>query len=539
MKNEISKINTNRQLKQSNNLCDARYKLTVYEQRMVIAICSQIDDRKGELPIVKVRASDLADFCEFDPSKKYTMVKTTARTLRSRTLEYKMPDGDWYITGWINSAFYNSKDGTITFTFDERLKSELLNLKSAYLLTPAEPLMKFDRNYSVRLYFILKKMLKIRDFEKDLDFFRDRFQLNKGYKLFANLKNKVLDPAIAEINEKSDISVWHEYIKEGRAYTKIHFIVELKTDKKEIAPPDNIEEQVEQPPQLTSSEVVPEPTDHSAGLALLNSVGVNSPSAITEANGEEGKWTEEQQQDYDNLIKIGIWAKKAVQIVDNYDHAQIERNYNGVMKDSKKGTINNIPAVIVAAIKDDTYKGVEEEQVKAREREHERKKAEWEKAQQSKKEKEEQLAKERAEEEALAKIREQHTPEELNAIIEEVKIEYDNNGEQLTKEMETKLKKYGINNRQFQVYRLTEKKFETRTNKIEKIHPESEAIKIDFEVNLKDEKSIENIIKTYYKNGNKCPDKLLKEIEKNGHNWNQFASKFFNKFVEIGKLYDN
>ena len=117
------------------------------------------------------------------------MVRTTARRLRSRTLEFQKPDGTWYITGWINSAELVD-DSTIEFCIDSKLTPQLLQLKSAYLSTPAAPLMEFRCDYTARFYFLLKKMLKIGEFEYTLDFFRERFNLSKAYRVFFNLKNK-------------------------------------------------------------------------------------------------------------------------------------------------------------------------------------------------------------------------------------------------------------------------------------------------------------------------------------------------------------
>ena len=216
-------------LKQSNRLIVARYRLTKYEQRLMMAICSQLKRTATEFETVRVRVSDMADFCQITGTDKYNKVHSTILKLMSRTLQIQKEDGKWYLTHWLQSAEYLD-GGIIEYRIDQRLKPELLKLKEAYLDTPAAPLMEFRRDYSARLYFILKKMIKINEFDYDLDFFRDRFQLGKTYDKFSNLKNGVLEPALAEINDKSDISVQHEYIKEGRAYTKIHFIVSSKTN---------------------------------------------------------------------------------------------------------------------------------------------------------------------------------------------------------------------------------------------------------------------------------------------------------------------
>ena len=79
-------------------------------------------------------------------------------------------------------------------------------------------------------------MLKIGDFEYDLDFFRKQFELGKAYQRLNNLKNRVFEPALNEINQKSDINVTWNYVKEGRSYTKIHFIVKAKHKEKVMDP---------------------------------------------------------------------------------------------------------------------------------------------------------------------------------------------------------------------------------------------------------------------------------------------------------------
>lgn len=231
--NDVIEFDKTKSIKQSNRLVVARYRLTKYEQRLMMAICSQLDKNAESFTKVKLRAGDVADFCNFKGKDKYNQVHSTILKLMSRTLQIQKENGKWYVTHWLQSADYLD-GGYIEYCIDEKLRPELLQLKAAYLMTPAAPLMEFRRDYSARLYFILKKMLKIKDFDYDLDFFRDRFQLGKTYQQISNLKDRVLEPAITEINEKSDIQVKHEYIKEGRSYKKIHFNVSLKHPEKPL-----------------------------------------------------------------------------------------------------------------------------------------------------------------------------------------------------------------------------------------------------------------------------------------------------------------
>lgn len=226
---DLDKIPENAIIKQSNRLIEAKYTLTQNEQKLMLGICAQLNPNAKDFSKVRISVDEMANFCHFDPSKKYTIVKETLLKLLTRVIRLKEPNGkNWYATHWLQAADYIDSEGIIEYHVDERLKPELLQLKAAYLSTLAAPILEFKRTYSARLYLVLKKMLKVGKFEYSLDFFRERFMLEKTYDKFSNIKDKVFEPAIAEINVKSDINVIHEYIKEGRSFTKIRFEVKLK-----------------------------------------------------------------------------------------------------------------------------------------------------------------------------------------------------------------------------------------------------------------------------------------------------------------------
>ena len=320
--NEITRLDQNASLKQANSLVEAKYRLTTYEQRMIIAICSQLKN-ETDLPKIHVRIDNLADFCKFPASKKLDMVRSTARKLRSRTLEFLKPDGKWYITGWINSADL-LEDGTIEFVIDEKLKPHLLQLKSAYLLTPAAPLMEFKCDYTARLYFLMKKMLKVHTFEYKLDFIRERFQLSKSYDIFFNLKSKVIEPALAEINAKSDISVRHEYIKSGRTYTKIKFTVTLKTPKALSAPASETVTEEKQVLETRQTQLFEEPkTPEPQNEEELEHLGRLGKYEIAPQTGRR-------------LIKKYGWERIDANLKYAYEHRQRKENMSGWVIDCIK-----------------------------------------------------------------------------------------------------------------------------------------------------------------------------------------------------------
>lgn len=250
---DIEKYDKERSLKQSNNLTVSRYKLDTLEQRLMFAICSQQPRNSEHFEKIRLPISVWADAIGITSKNKYATIRALSNKLMRRLVTIPTCDGGEYTSHWIQSRRYYPEDASIEFNLDPDLKEEFLNLRRAYVDAPLNLLMSFTSSYAARLYLILRKMLKIGDFEYDLDFFRKQFELNATYTHFSHLKNRVFEPALNEINVKSDINVKWDYIKEGRSYKKIHFVVSAKREiKKAIAaaPTETKNEQTDEEKEL-------------------------------------------------------------------------------------------------------------------------------------------------------------------------------------------------------------------------------------------------------------------------------------------------
>ncbi len=229
-------IDRTRSVKQSNNLTIARYKLTLLENRILFALCSQIKKNDDSFDRIRMSVADLADFCGIEGKSKYAKIRTISNNLMRKIVTIPTVDGGEYTTHWLQARRYYPSDCTIEFRLDDDLRGELLQLRAAYVNVPASMLISFKRAYSARLYLILKRMMDsgTYDFEYNLDFFRDKFELGKTYEKFSNLKDGVLDPCLTELNEKSNISIEWEYIKVKRSFKKIHFLLTYKEQEADV-----------------------------------------------------------------------------------------------------------------------------------------------------------------------------------------------------------------------------------------------------------------------------------------------------------------
>lgn len=335
MGTEIKELD-NPVLKMSNRLIEGRYNLTPIEQKVLIAMAAVISKNTKEFDKVKIRVKDLIEFCEIEETNGYKLVKSATKQLLKRTLEIQYANGDWFGTHWLQSAYYKHKDAVIEYEIDKNLKDDFLNLYKAYLATPAKLLIKFDNRYTPRLYNLLKKMIKVKDFEYEIEYFCDRFMLPESYRnKHTHFEKKFMKVCVDEINDKSDIFVEYKYIKEGRSYTNIHFSVTLKKN-------DNIEEKVE----------------------------VQSLQSTSDNNDD--KLYDEQQKIYDRLVNRGIGVRKAKSLVKKYELAIIERNLRYAVQ--QKDTSTNLPGLIITFIEQDIAGQNEKAKKEAKEREKERQK---------------------------------------------------------------------------------------------------------------------------------------------------------------------
>ncbi len=86
--------------------------------------------------------------------------------------------------------------------------------------------------YAIRLYELLIQWGSVGEREIELTWLRQQFQLDDKYKAIKDFKKRVLEPAVSNINEHSDIEVQGVQRKTGRTVTHLKFTFAPKKDAK-------------------------------------------------------------------------------------------------------------------------------------------------------------------------------------------------------------------------------------------------------------------------------------------------------------------
>ena len=124
----------------------------------------------------------------------------------------------------IHYAKYKNKKGIVEFEINPRAKPYLLQLESFFSSFELKNALRLVGKYSIRLYQITKASLYKKEMYIPLDEFKNTLKLTqKSYDRFNNITNKILNPSIKEINERTDIELEYETVLSGRKAIGIKF----------------------------------------------------------------------------------------------------------------------------------------------------------------------------------------------------------------------------------------------------------------------------------------------------------------------------
>lgn len=174
--------------------------------------------RADEALVHRVAVADVLDFLGHTSTDR--LHETLARLSSVQILiDYQDADGKRHSVGarYLSYDMAKASDGWITFAFDPILLRFLHNPRVFATLSLAH-VRRFRSDYAAKLYEImaLHQNRQHPHWEPDLDQFRETLSVSEGYERFDNLRKRVIEVAVDEVNEIAPFSVDVEYVKAGR-----------------------------------------------------------------------------------------------------------------------------------------------------------------------------------------------------------------------------------------------------------------------------------------------------------------------------------
>ena len=227
----------------TNQLNSALQNLSLPEIRIIqLAIVDARETNTGlstDKPL-RIDALRYAEIFETTRQNGYQRMKDAEENLFNRRFSYIDERGKLIKSRWVQQVTYLDDEGAIELVFTLAVVNGISRIDGAeefftsYLL---EQTASMDSIYSVRLYELLVQWVAAKQTPLfELDKFRNQLGVeDHEYKRMGNFKLRVLDLAVKEINEKSDIKVSYSQVKKGRTITGFKFTVheklKTKTDK--------------------------------------------------------------------------------------------------------------------------------------------------------------------------------------------------------------------------------------------------------------------------------------------------------------------
>ena len=227
------------QVYKSNALVEASYRLTPAEQRIVLCCISQVrrDKTLTDEVMYRVSVADYAALVGTDSHSTYKEVADAALRLKRREVWLReFPNGDGQrprtlVTGWVQSIAYIESEGHIELRFTKDMLPYLTQLSERFTRYALSDVAKMTSSHAIRLYELLCQWRDAGKREVAIEWLRDSFQLGDKYPALKDFKRRVIEPAVAQINEHSPLWVKWDQRKTGRRVSHLAFTFGEKDQK--------------------------------------------------------------------------------------------------------------------------------------------------------------------------------------------------------------------------------------------------------------------------------------------------------------------
>ena len=209
----------------SNDLIQkTHYQLSVNEQKIVIYLISKIMIDDTNLNEVNMSIKDFCLLTNTTPKgENYDKVRDSVRKLRDRSWWIKLDDNTEMLYSWIDYAVIKKNTGNIKICLSQSLTPFLTSLKSRYTKYHLREILKLKKSYSIRIFEWCQSYLYKGEAIIEIDEFRAMLELGTKYIDYRDLRTKIIEPSIKEINEQTFLHVEYEPIKSGKKVEKIKF----------------------------------------------------------------------------------------------------------------------------------------------------------------------------------------------------------------------------------------------------------------------------------------------------------------------------
>lgn len=223
----------------TNRLIEALQVLSLAEIRLIqLAIVEARESGLGldkDKPL-RIHGDQYADIFNVSRMTAYDALRDAESRLFDRRFTIVDDDGELIKSRWVQDVKYLPRENSIEISLSRvvvRETTRLDGLKQFFTSYTLEQTSLLKSTYSIRMYEILSQWITAKKTPVfEIEKFRQQLGIGVNeYSRMHQFKERVLENAIAEINEKTDLNVKYDQFKSGRVISGFSFKVSRKQKK--------------------------------------------------------------------------------------------------------------------------------------------------------------------------------------------------------------------------------------------------------------------------------------------------------------------
>jgi len=202
----------------------SRYNLQ--DLRLIAYCLAHYDSRTAENRRFTARVADLAEIFDMGEKTAHEVVQRVVDTM-SKPVKFQTEGRDQY-RYWFSGIDYIPGKGEFEFIISKEMEPLILELKERFSVYRLADVHKFKAASTWHLFENLNRWKNAGGWHVSLKELHSIFGADGKYPRFDSFRQRLIDPAVAEINEKS--SLYIEYVKEtsGKTVVALRFFIDSK-----------------------------------------------------------------------------------------------------------------------------------------------------------------------------------------------------------------------------------------------------------------------------------------------------------------------
>ena len=204
----------------------------------ILFLAGKMQQSDPDMEIFRIRFSDIKKIAGYSNYSNIKYLKECIRELVDTTVEYNMTQKDnknlWGIFSILAQATILTDDRFVTVGFAPIVRNNL-SYPSMYALLNTGIINSLNNIYSLPLYELAADYKKVGKFIIEIKKFRELVGVDENkYTRIDNFKSKVVEKAIEEINQKTDLFLTFELLQHGIDIEYTHIAITIKDKYAEL-----------------------------------------------------------------------------------------------------------------------------------------------------------------------------------------------------------------------------------------------------------------------------------------------------------------